>query len=437
MNKISTMILTLFIIFYMPGAFAGEAPLKWKYPINKVSSVSVSEDGNVAAGSDNWLYMLDRNGELLWKKYIGVPVERVSISKNGRYVAVGSRGTVKLFDRDGKSLYDFNVWKWASAPFSIHSIQVYSRNNIFVTGSISITSPTGEKYFNDSVGNLFFLDRGKTFDLGAYKVADEVFDSSVSEDLKYMAVAGSEGDSLGVYFLRRNEKEGEGKEPWYFRIWEENKNGSYYLHKKKITKWKYDVKSSKISAVRISPGGRYTAVGYANRVDFLDQNGNKIWSHNVGDGMFDLFVSGDGSYVAVASRDKNVHFLDRDGKLLWKYKTGHFVKGVSGSSDGRYVAAASLDNNVYFFDNEPEKPKVVILSNSIDYARALDFVEFLENNGMEVIRASATDFDQYKNERFIVILGGPDAPEGVGEIVQRVLTGDEQDYLREKGNRKM
>jgi hypothetical protein len=56
---------------------------------------------------------------------------------------------------------------------------------------------------------------------------------------------------------------------------------------------------------------------------------------------------------------------------------------------------------------------------------------------MEVIRASAGDFDQYKNERFIVILGGPDASEGVGKIVQGVLTGDEQNYLREKGNRKM
>lgn len=83
------------------------------------------------------------------------------------------------------------------------------------------------------------------------------------------------------------------------------------------------------------------------------------------------------------------------------------------------------------------KPRVIVLSNSIDYELASEFFGFLGNKGMDVIHVSGNDFEQYKEEKFVVILGGPDAPEGVGEIVQGVLTADEQDYVRASGNRKM
>lgn len=82
------------------------------------------------------------------------------------------------------------------------------------------------------------------------------------------------------------------------------------------------------------------------------------------------------------------------------------------------------------------KPKIVILANSIDYDLATDLFGFLKNKGMETVHATATDFEQYKNEKFIVILGGPDAYDGVGDVVMRILSEDEQNSIREKGNRK-
>lgn len=86
---------------------------------------------------------------------------------------------------------------------------------------------------------------------------------------------------------------------------------------------------------------------------------------------------------------------------------------------------------------QPGMPRIVLLANSIDYDLASDFFMFLENKGLEVVRATAADFDQHKGEKFIVILGGPDAYEGVGEIVQEVLSTTEQDSVRESGARKM
>ncbi len=84
----------------------------------------------------------------------------------------------------------------------------------------------------------------------------------------------------------------------------------------------------------------------------------------------------------------------------------------------------------------PTPPKIVLLANSIDYELATEFLGFLGNKGMETVHANASDFEQYKEEKFIVILGGPDAYEGVGEIVQEVLSEAEQNAIREKGARK-
>ncbi|HKZ57814.1 MAG TPA: hypothetical protein VJ024_08940, partial [Thermodesulfovibrionales bacterium] len=82
------------------------------------------------------------------------------------------------------------------------------------------------------------------------------------------------------------------------------------------------------------------------------------------------------------------------------------------------------------------KPRIVVLANSIDYSMATDLFGFMGNRGIEVIKASAENFHLYKSEKFIVILGGPDAPEGVGEIVKEVLSEVQVESIREEGARR-
>jgi desulfoferrodoxin (superoxide reductase-like protein) len=77
-----------------------------------------------------------------------------------------------------------------------------------------------------------------------------------------------------------------------------------------------------------------------------------------------------------------------------------------------------------------EKPKAILLANEIDYTRAGRLVEFLEENGFEVIHIAASELDQYKIEELIIILGGPDAPDGVGDVVKSVLDEREQQLVR-------
>lgn len=81
--------------------------------------------------------------------------------------------------------------------------------------------------------------------------------------------------------------------------------------------------------------------------------------------------------------------------------------------------------------------EIVLLANSIDYELAQDFITFLENKGFAVVRVEAASFDTYKSSGLIIILGGPDAPEGVGEVAQIVLTAEEGNNLRVSGNKNM
>jgi len=85
----------------------------------------------------------------------------------------------------------------------------------------------------------------------------------------------------------------------------------------------------------------------------------------------------------------------------------------------------------------PPKPKLVIAANTIDYPLAKEFLDVLKTTNLDIIYANPQTFESYKNEKLILILGGPDAPEGMGEIAKKYLTAEEQEFLRTKGSRKM
>jgi desulfoferrodoxin (superoxide reductase-like protein) len=77
-----------------------------------------------------------------------------------------------------------------------------------------------------------------------------------------------------------------------------------------------------------------------------------------------------------------------------------------------------------------ELPKAILVANSIDHTRARSLITFLEDNEFEVIHVTAAEFNQHKNEKLIIILGGVDTSEGVGNVVESVLNEREQELTR-------
>ena len=92
------------------------------------------------------------------------------------------------------------------------------------------------------------------------------------------------------------------------------------------------------------------------------------------------------------------------------------------------------ENNSVTHSITVEKLKVFILSNAIDWGLQGEALKvFLESNRIDAQRIFPSNFDSYKNEAIIIILGGPDAYSGVGYIVTQVLDGSSINYLRTEG----
>lgn len=71
---------------------------------------------------------------------------------------------------------------------------------------------------------------------------------------------------------------------------------------------------------------------------------------------------------------------------------------------------------------------VILLTNSVDKSLNTDFIDSLNaERTVTVVEASA--FENYKNSKYIVILGGNKAPEGVGDIVEKALSEQEKTQI--------
>ncbi|GEM_PF-5919101 len=75
------------------------------------------------------------------------------------------------------------------------------------------------------------------------------------------------------------------------------------------------------------------------------------------------------------------------------------------------------------------KPSIIILTNSVDKPAAEVIAEGLRAGGASVTVVSPEEF-KLEGAEAVVILGGPDAYEGVGEISSKVLDDVEEDWLR-------
>jgi hypothetical protein len=77
---------------------------------------------------------------------------------------------------------------------------------------------------------------------------------------------------------------------------------------------------------------------------------------------------------------------------------------------------------------------VVVLANTIDSGMASDLYAFLQNGGLEPIKADAKAFEVVKDSPYIVVLGGQNSPEGVGGVVAGMLSQAERESLLTPGS---
>ena len=83
--------------------------------------------------------------------------------------------------------------------------------------------------------------------------------------------------------------------------------------------------------------------------------------------------------------------------------------------------------------SEAQGGRIVILANSVDLSLAGDFIEEFRGYGFDILVVHPSGFTTQRVERMILILGGPDAYEGVGGIVSSLLNSSMISEVRRPG----
>jgi rhodanese-related sulfurtransferase len=72
------------------------------------------------------------------------------------------------------------------------------------------------------------------------------------------------------------------------------------------------------------------------------------------------------------------------------------------------------------------QPSVTIVGNSIDLALSRGYIDNLEASGIDATTIMAADLPSHKGDANIIILGGQNAPEGIGPAVNELLSASEK-----------
>lgn len=112
-----------------------------------------------------------------------------------------------------------------------------------------------------------------------------------------------------------------------------------------------------------------------------------------------------------------------------EYRAVYTFLELEAGGDAEFSILEELIN--WTIDYQPlPAPEDVVLANDIGWDIRGDLLASqLEALGLSVERVTANEFEVYKESPIVVILGGPEAYDGVGSYVQQVLSLEEQNAI--------
>jgi hypothetical protein len=298
----------LFIVSMIPTVSGGAY---WKYKTDGgVSSVGVSGDGEyvVAATWSDTVFLLNRNGSLLWTHHFAEDVECAAISEDGSRIAVGiheyhsGKPDIYLFDNLGNI-----IWQKDLIVGWISTIR-----------DVAISPDAGYIAAGDSLNSAYLYDiYGST--IWNYTVGNLVEVVSVSERGEHTAV-GSWDKSL--YLL--------------------NKTGNLL--------WSYEFDFF-VNAASISPEGDYVAASCDDELLLFHKNGSLLLKTPFYISVKAVSLSDNADRIAVAAYQR-VNIIDKTANAICELRTGTTIEDIAITANGKYVAFGS-GNYVYFLEPLP------------------------------------------------------------------------------------
>jgi hypothetical protein len=341
--------------------------------------VAVSADGNIvgAGTNDTGKFYLFRNGTLLWNYSVG-SVHSISMSSDGKYIAVGAGSDFYLFNRENSSSpllkysIDYNAsivaissdGKYAVAGAMPNASQQDAESEIYVfergqsqpswtkplpgvLESLSLSS-NGD-YFVASTslpGVMYVFSREQEAPLWSYSFGERSGGVKISSDGGYVVATG--GNQSDRYSKRIFLFHQQNSTPRYMKIIPELPS-----------RW----------CVSVSSKGLIFAISYTSRNNLVLFNMNvrpyssrSIQNVSLPENGCSLYMSLDSRYIFVGTPNGMFayEYLNNELMLKSQYTTNSsIIHGVACSSDGKGVVAvgkpffSSNDRSqIYFFKIE-------------------------------------------------------------------------------------
>ncbi|KAL5485795.1 hypothetical protein ACEPAI_6837 [Sanghuangporus weigelae] len=267
------------------------------------------------------------------------PVNSVSISPDGRFIASGSSdGTICVWDAgSGRPMWSFDVGsRVGSVAFSPDSKQIVSGT---VDETIRVVNiDTGElisgPFKADELKTVSYADGNRVILVLGYILYfenGEFVSVLVEDEMRYLAVSSDGKFVLGA----QNRKAG---------IWDAGTG-------KRVSE--FDVDNAKSYAV--SPDRRVVTGSYDGTICVFNDRGELVTgpfkAHS--STVFSLAFSQDGKRVVSGDRDRSIAVWDADnGRIIWGPFNEHtsYIMSVIFTPDGKRVISASFDNTIRIWD---------------------------------------------------------------------------------------
>lgn len=274
------------------GAEEDYAPL-WGVGVNDaVRSVAITQDGSrIVAGAGSGIYLLDRQGNVLWKILVGSRVNGVGISPEGSYIGVAA-DKLYLYDGNGSLL-------WTEKTTFIYRSVALSSNGTYIAAGCD----NGAVY-------IFDLDKKQLWD---YDMGTDGYGIAISENGRKIAVGC---DDQGVYYL--NSREGES--------------------------WSYGT-GNLVKSVALTPDARFVAAGSYDRCVYLSTGeGEHLWKYPTKDAIIAVALTNEADEIFAAS-GRTVYVLDWTGAELQKIALSGRAESLAVTPDGSFLVVGGGDGD--------------------------------------------------------------------------------------------
>ncbi|MCG2699643.1 WD40 repeat domain-containing protein [Candidatus Parcubacteria bacterium] len=349
-----------------------------------VGGIALSDDGKyLAAKTHKKIYLFDTSKpkEPVW--IYGEVEERqgdvkggVDISGDGTRIIASIGGSAILFDSQSNK----PLWVYKGSGNQAYNVAISKDGKYMAMGTAGGVSSTIQGYQSSETTNLLILWNEKSeVPLWQYHAEGNFHDVSLSDDGSFITGATGCPDRRFYLFskdsnrpiirsemltrdspVHRAKISGDGK---FAAVGSELDDGAVFLFSKdsSLPAWKAPMPDrSSVRALNLTADGNYIgAATFKGDVFIFGRDSNDPISHwKVDASLGGIDIAEDGNFVATGGTDNKLRIFRKGASEVFSIDFNEYVQEIDISANGKYIAAGT-GGSVYFFEAFDDDTQVV------------------------------------------------------------------------------